>query len=109
MTHFGTFEGDTDFDLVATLQDQGGTAVDLSVGGSATVTVSVERKGAVYIDDAAVTNTTEASGIVTWSATDTVSIALPAGTLDVIFKAVMGGGAVRRWRGTMTIVRGAGL
>ena len=107
MTHFGTFESGTDFDLVTTLHDQDGVVIDLSAGGSATVTLDLERRGAVYLNRAAVTNTTEASGIVTYSAADTVSNGWPSGTYDAVFHVVMGDGAVRRVRGTITMVRGA--
>ncbi len=109
MTHIGTFEAGTTFSPAITLQDQDGSTVDLSTGGLAVVTLDMFRRGAVYVNDLGVNVTTAASGVVTPTFEAAATLLFPAGTFDVVISATMGGGAVRPWRGTMTIVRGAGL
>lgn len=109
MTHLGTFEAGTTFSPIITLQDEDGSAVDLSTGGEAIVRLDMFRRGAVYVNDLSVAVTTAASGVVTPTFTEAISTLFPAGTFDVVLRAVMGGGAIRMWRATITIVRGAGL
>ncbi len=107
MARLGTRQAGSDFALVHTMLDDDGAAVDLSAGGTATVTGFLELNGAIYVDAASVTVTTASSGIVTWSLTDTVSAVLPPGGYRVHFKAVrVSDSAVFRNTDTLKIVRG---
>ncbi len=107
MAHLGTRQAGSDFTLVHTIVDDDGDAVDLSAGGTATVTAWLVLDGAIYLNDQSVTVTTASSGIVTLSVADTDSDDLPAGKFKVHWKAVViTGGAVFRNTDTLKIVRG---
>ncbi len=110
MAHLGTRQAGSDFDLVHTIVDDAGAVVDLSTGGTATVTGFLERNGAIYLNGDSVTVTTAASGIVTWTITDTVGLALPAGDYEVHFKSVSASDStVTRNTTTFTLVKAGDL
>ena len=102
----GTYESDSDFDIVVTLNDQDGIVVDLKSGGDATVTASLKRGGATYLRNASVTLNADPDGNPpTLTIANAAAIKLPAGIFSIHFLAVLNDLSKRRWRDTIEIVR----